>query len=322
VETLFSTEDVHPRDRFDYWHNVACRNLVVHESKPASQQGFHAKMETGRLADVGLILFENSPMDVSHSQRHVAQVRNDELFVCRQVAGTLALEQGSREVVLEPGDVTLLDPLLPYAGRFSPASKLLVLKLPRAPLEARVGKTRDMIIRPLRPSEAESSLTSAFLAMLPGYADKLGPAAAEIIKDQTLDLIAVAMAKMMEAHTPKVSSARSLALLSVRAAIEARLTDRNLDPDTVARAAGISVRYANKVLAPEDTSITRLIQARRLARCRRALEDPMQLHRTVSEIAYAWGFSDMTHFGRRFKAIYGMSPTDYRQLTIKPDRAS
>jgi error-prone DNA polymerase len=37
----------------------------------------------------------------------------------------------------------------------------------------------------------------------------------------------------------------------------------------------------------------RLIQARRLARCRYALEDPNQAHRTVSEIAYGWGFSDM-----------------------------
>ena len=52
--------------------------------------------------------------------------------------------------------------------------------------------------------------------------------------------------------------------------------------------------------------------SRRLARCRRALEDPSQAHRTVSEIAYGWGFSDMTHFGRKFKAAYGLLPRDYR----------
>ena len=44
---------------------------------------------------------------------------------------------------------------------------------------------------------------------------------------------------------------------------------------------------------------------------RKALEDPLQAHRSVSEIAYGWGFSDMTHFGRRFKQAYGVLPSVY-----------
>jgi AraC family transcriptional activator of tynA and feaB len=320
VETLFSTKDVHPRDRFDYWHNVACKNLVAHDSYTECRQTFTAEMQGGRLADVGLVLFENTSMAVAHTRCHVDQARNDDLFVCRQVAGLLELEQNGREAAIEPGDITLLDPLLPYAGRFSSGSKLLVLKVPRRALEARVGNTREMIIRSIKPTETENGLTSSFLAMLPGYTDKMGPAATDIIKDQTLDLVAVSLAKAMELHRPKVSSVRSLALLNVRAAIAARLSDPALDPATVAAAAGISVRYANAVLAQEEgTSLARLIQARRLARCRRALEDPLQMHRTISEIAYGWGFSDMTHFGRRFKAAYGMSPTEYRNLATQSE---
>ncbi|WP_310353804.1 hypothetical protein [Methylobacterium sp. BE186] len=30
----------------------------------------------------------------------------------------------------------------------------------------------------------------------------------------------------------------------------------------------------------------------------------------MSEIAYGWGFSDMTRFGRRFKAAYGLKPSE------------
>ena len=54
----------------------------------------------------------------------------------------------------------------------------------------------------------------------------------------------------------------------------------------MAAAAGTSVRYTNSVLAEEVTSITRYIQERRLVRCRRALEDPQQAHRSLREIAY------------------------------------
>ena len=76
----------------------------------------------------------------------------------------------------------------------------------------------------------------------------------------------------------------------------------------------MSVRHADALLAREGTSIARLIRSWRLARCRRALEDPLQRHRTVGEIAFGWGFSDLTHFGRRFTAAYGMSPGEYRRL--------
>jgi AraC family transcriptional activator of tynA and feaB len=81
-----------------------------------------------------------------------------------------------------------------------------------------------------------------------------------------------------------------MALLNVRTAIESRLSDPTLDPASVAEAAGVSVRYANALLAEQDTSIMRLIRTRRLARCRMALEDPLQNRRTVSDIAYGWGF--------------------------------
>jgi AraC family transcriptional activator of tynA and feaB len=76
----------------------------------------------------------------------------------------------------------------------------------------------------------------------------------------------------------------------------------------------VSVRYANTVFAEEGTSIMRLVWARRLERCRYALEDPSQAHRTVSEIAYGWGFSDRTHFGRSFRAAFGSLPREYRRL--------
>jgi len=67
MKNLFSTADVHRRDRFDYWHNVACKTLVDHSSKPECRQTFEAQIETGTLADIELILFENSPMNAIRS---------------------------------------------------------------------------------------------------------------------------------------------------------------------------------------------------------------------------------------------------------------
>ena len=79
-------------------------------------------------------------MQVSHTARHIAHARSDHVFVCRQVAGVILLEQDTRQIALEAGDVSLLDPLLPYEGNFSADSETLVLKVPRRELEARVGE--------------------------------------------------------------------------------------------------------------------------------------------------------------------------------------
>jgi AraC family transcriptional activator of tynA and feaB len=232
------------------------------------------------------------------------------VFFCLQLRGSLVIEQNDRSAVLEAGDMALIDPAAPYAGRFSSESNLLVFKTPRKALEARIGKARNMVAHVIKPSSGESQLLASYLTGLPNYLDQVSQEAVELVEDHLLDLIAVSVP---HGATPKISSARSLTLLRLRTTIDSRLSDPALNPETAAKAAGISVRYANTLLSDEGLSIMRLIIERRLERCRAALDDPRQRHRTISEIAFAWGFSDMTHFGRRFKAAYGSLPSDYRQ---------
>jgi AraC family transcriptional regulator, positive regulator of tynA and feaB len=147
MEQLFSTHQVHERDRFDYWHNIACKTIIDHSSWPECRENFYAEIRTGSLGDISLVLFENAAMKVSRTAKQVARTVTDDLFVCRQVAGTLAIEQAGRECVLEAGDIALLDPTLPYEGKFSLGSNLFVLKVPRRELQARIGNTKEVAAR-------------------------------------------------------------------------------------------------------------------------------------------------------------------------------
>jgi AraC family transcriptional activator of tynA and feaB len=306
---------VHPRDRFDCWHSVACKNLVDHTSRPKSRSGFEAEIEAGSIGSIGLVLFQNSPMQVLHTALQVARLESDDVFICRQTRGAVLIEQDGRTARVEAGDVTLVDPTMPYQATFGTDSKTLVLKAGRRDLEARLGRARDATARLIRPV-GEHTLTSSVSAMLPSLAANTDfSVMSDVVANHALDLVAISLAKTMQSLVAKVrvSECKALVLSTVRAAIEARLANPDLDAASIACAAGVSVRYANAVLAEQDTSIMRLIQARRLARCRSALEDPIQAHRMISEIAYGWGFSDMTHFGRRFKKAYGMSPSEFRR---------
>jgi AraC-like DNA-binding protein len=285
MRKLFSTTDVHPRDRFKYWHDVACRNVTMHDAVPESRLGFEAEMQIGSLAEIRVIIYKASPTKIACTTRHVERATDDDLLVLLQLSGQAMFEQNSQEVMLEVGDITLLDPLLPHTGIFLTPQNTLLLKVPRSALEARLGKTSQMVAMCIKPWDAEGGLTSSLLGMLPGYVDRLQPATSKVLSSQVLDLIALSLTHTMGAARPKVSSSQAVVYIKLRAAIESQLADPELDSHAVAAATGISVRYANQVLAREGTSIARLIQARRLERCRRALHDPSQAHRTISEIA-------------------------------------
>ena len=314
MEQVFSTADLHPRDRFDCWHSVVCKTLIEHDSVPESRPHFEAELHLATIADINLVLFRNSPMSVMHTGRDAARANSDDLMVCRQIAGSLTIEQDGRTTTLAPGCVTLIDPQLPYDGRFTSMSRTLVLKVPRRDLKARIGIARPFLMSNIAPVGADENLISAYLAMLPSYAGNLSAATGEIVKNQVLDLLAVSLNKAFAGQRTRISCARSLAAANIRAAIEARLSDPAVDAEAIAGAAGVSVRYANTVLADEGTSVSRLILSMRLARCQRALQDPLQSGRNIADIAYGWGFSDMTHFGRSFRAAFGQTPSEFRKV--------
>jgi AraC-like DNA-binding protein len=72
-------------------------------------------------------------------------------------------------------------------------------------------------------------------------------------------------------------------------------------------------RYLHHLFSEEAETVARFILRRRLEECSRALTIPSQRTRTVTSIAFDFGFNSPTHFGRVFRARYGITPRDYRQ---------
>lgn len=313
METIFSTDSVHPRDRFDYWHSLACKQIVGHDSVPDNRLTFQAEIRAARFGKLDLVEFSNSPMQVSHTFAHVDRTSPGMAFLCLQLSGSVLIVQNGREVALDAGTLMLLEPLLPYDATFSRGSKTLLIKAPRRELRARVGGSRELTGRRVTAERIDDGLALAAAAKLPSLVGRTAAVTEEVVGNHVLDLIGFAIARTIGKAPGRVSNPRALLLGQIRSVVEANLTDPKLDGQKVAGIVGISLRYANALLAEQDTSLHRLIMARRLSRCRFALEDPNQGHRTIAEIAQGWGFTDMTHFGRCFKAAYGLAPRDYQK---------
>jgi AraC-like DNA-binding protein len=311
MAVVYSTNDVHPRDGLAYWVEVVNKGFVRLAVTPNAGSPFRASVRAGALGVLGVSAYDCDRHVVERCAPDISRAENDDVFICLQLVGTSRHCQGDRVAVMDPGTFCLVDPQRPFIGHTG-HGKVIAVKLPRRNLEARTGNVAALACRIMDSRKPLAGLALGFLAMLPERIDTLDTAAAEKISELTIDLVMLTFAAESEARVT-LSSRRAVMLTFLKAAIEARLHDPELKPAVAAAAAGISVRYANTLLAPEDTGLEGYIIRRRLERCRRVLEDPAQANRMIGDIAFSWGFSDLSHFIRRFKAEFGCSPGEYRK---------
>jgi len=96
-----------------------------------------------------------------------------------------------------------------------------------------------------------------------------------------------------------------------REAVEARLTDSDLSIDDLATDMNLSrVQLYRKVKTVTGSSPVELL---RTARLKRAYQLLLTTEKSVSEVAYAVGFTAPSYFTKCFKEEYGMVPGDVRK---------
>lgn len=100
--------------------------------------------------------------------------------------------------------------------------------------------------------------------------------------------------------------------------IDAHLAEPSLSPAEVASATGISLRHLHRVFSATDCTMGDYVRRRRLKQCRKDMMDSRFRQRTITEIAFSWGFSDTAHFSHAFRKQFGTSP---RALRSDPPRS-
>jgi AraC-like DNA-binding protein len=91
------------------------------------------------------------------------------------------------------------------------------------------------------------------------------------------------------------------------------LGDASLSVDAIALALNCSRRQLYNAFAEEPDGVAGYILRRRVEACRRAFDDRTQGQRSITDIALEFGFSNMAHFSRVFRAHLGLPPSDYRR---------
>ena len=103
-------------------------------------------------------------------------------------------------------------------------------------------------------------------------------------------------------------------LTRVKAYVLQHLSDPALTPERIAHAHSVSVRQLYKACAAGGIGLEQWIIEQRLEAARSELRTPAGRRRSVAATARACGFRDASHFTRRFRASYGLTPRDWQQL--------
>ena len=79
----------------------------------------------------------------------------------------------------------------------------------------------------------------------------------------------------------------------------------------------LSPRSVQLLFELEELTFSQFVLEQRLARAHRMLSDPRRAGSTVSTIALAAGFGDLSYFNRSFRRRYGAAPSELRAASTR-----
>jgi AraC family transcriptional activator of tynA and feaB len=263
----------------------------VGRARPRNVYGFVAM-------DVGC----NAHM-VDRTQQDIRFDGVDHYYTVFQIAGESLMKQNDQAVSLAVGDAALVDSARPVTYiSDSESGHWFSLQLPRHSLVSHLG------FDPQGGTLSRSG-TLAGRLLLDIIRDCEGAKLDHechmqlAIYDLIGALFAPSEPALVSLHSEKM-------FRRVCAVIRDGFVDPDFGPCDVAADLGISLRYVQKLFTERGAVCSEFIYAQRLDHaaqllCRREF---LRTGQPLSEIAYACGFRDYTHFSRRFRQRFGHSP--------------
>ena len=148
-------------------------------------------------------------------------------------------------------------------------------------------------------------------------ADNLAPTASAMVAAHTIEFIAEAVGEHATATPASTAARRDALFMQACRVIDLECGSAALVPERIARVLGISRRLLHRIFAERGETVMRRVFERRVGYAAKLLAAPDARHRSITEIAFACGFSDSAHFTRAFAARMQMPPSEWRKRSLQ-----
>jgi len=304
----WSTDTVDARDRYSYWREAVCRS-IFNVSIEAPAGPFSARLASRVAGPLRLAIGHSTPYDVVRTRRDVSAEQGDNYSIYLDLARGTAISQADRAFNFAAGDIAVSDLRHPFRAGVT-GGKRITTVIPRALLNRRAPwLNRAAPLNRLAAGSPYVDLARRHIVAL-AEGEAIDGHAAALLAENLCNLLALATAADMPARKlqPELQTEAMLAFC------RQRLHDPELTPQLAADALGISVRTLHLRFKGTGRSFGRFVLEERLQACSQALRDDNQQRAPISEIAYRWGFNDLSHFNRSFRSRFDMTPRQWRGL--------
>lgn len=305
---FWSTDDAGPGMGLSYWIEAICEAFLEMKAD-GSRETFDASLTKFQFGPIDLNFVDTDPQEVWRTRAAIARSRENFFYLLYMHDGHMGVAQRGREAVIAPSHCLLVDSREPYRFSLPDRNRCLSVQIPQHWLRTWLPHPEDAAVISLAEHSRWGATLSSALGNL--HRDTLDRIALPfgVVADQIGAMLALAAGTQGSAM-PRHSASL---LGRLTRTIAEQSTDPTLDPASVAAEHGISKRYLHLVMAQGGTSFRAALIEARLERGKVLLEDRRFDRVSIADIAWRSGFSNPSHFARRFRQRFGTSPADFRK---------
>src|SRR5271155_4099902 len=311
---ILNTSVVDEGDRAEFVHEALALTMVPVELHwPQQPRAVNVRAIITDVGGLRVCPGRTSALKIERTPKLARDDLEPSIFLNVQLTGSSMVIQGDREAVLHPGSLVIYDSTAPYTLLNDTGMTGEFFRIPHSALALPHNMIREACAVSLSPGPPLTSLTNDYLRRLAADPALFTAANADLVGHPSIELVRAVIATHVKADELAASPLAATLQLRILEYARNHLNDADLCAPQIADALYISERYLYKVLAVSGISLADWIRSHRLEACRQALSKA-DAKATIAAIARRHGFTDMSSFSRAFRAEYGLSPGDWRDL--------
>lgn len=307
---VLSTDTVPTRDSADAWNEWMHHLFFGLQSDLYGDSTFDGHLHTLHAGEIVLTKLEANRHRVVRDMRMARSSDAPYLKIVAPWQGYAAVEQQGRQAWVRPGGWAIYDTSGSYEVASPERSDHLIVMIPKEPLIERGLRLEELMCRQTGAAKgiarvALETMRSTFLELPSMTAEAVRGAG-----DLVLELVRLSLQEL----AGRTSSITQLEAFKdrIRDYIGQHLRDPTLSIDRIARSLNCSKRHLHNAFVDEEVTLAHYILRQRLQACIRDLKKPDHAHRTITDIAFSWGFTNCAYFSRVFRERTGLSPSEFR----------
>ena len=302
----WSTAGVAARERFSYWREAVCKS-IFNLAIDAPPGPFSARLTSRVAGPVRIALGESSNYEAIRGRREVANDSGDHYSIYTQLHSHTVISQCEQTFKFAPNDIAVSDLRHPFRANLADGGRRITTVIPCELINRRAPWMRKVALRRLAADSPYADLVRCHIVTMARDA-AMSESASALLTENICNLLALATAP----DVPLGSMQTELQVEAMLAYCRRYLHDAELTPQCVADHIGVSVRTVHTRFNKIGQTFGRWMLEERLNACKLALRDPTQGRLKIAEIAYRWGFNDLSHFNKSFRARFDQTPAEWR----------